>query len=160
MNLGLLPTLCETLQCSKAPGGSRRFLAGHSGLALLSSYNFYQGFGLDVTEKGVEPKVGSGGANRCKEWIITKSLFCFSSCVENICSVMRAAVGLKTLARAADKGRTLPASQCFFKHIHLAHLLGLSCQLDLLASVISFLPFLSEASPASLPPSPNVLHFI
>lgn len=49
----------------KAPGGSRRFLAGPSGLGLLSSYNFYPGFGLDVTEKGwAEGRVR--GANRYK----------------------------------------------------------------------------------------------
>ena len=52
MNLGLLLLLCGK-QFSRPPGGSPRFLAGHSGLALLSSYNFYQGFGLDVTERGV-----------------------------------------------------------------------------------------------------------
>lgn len=51
--------------------------------------------------------VEGGGVARYKEWVITKSLFCFGSCVENICSVVRAAVGLRTHCRAADKGPAL-----------------------------------------------------
>lgn len=71
--------------------------AWHSGVTLRSSSNVHEGFGLDVTEQGGGQQIHTKGRRA------TKGLFFFSSCVESICSVMWAAVGLGTHCRAAHK---------------------------------------------------------
>lgn len=104
--------------------------------------------------------VSRRGADIYKGVNYNKEPFCFSSCVENICSVMQAAVGLKTHCRAADKR---PGSSCIHnvsQHIHLSHLLGTelsagsSCKCDFFFPV----PF---QRPPSLPlPQCFTLHII
>jgi len=157
MNLGLLLPLCGK-QFSKLRGaveGSWRGPLASVSWAVTISTRALVWMWL---RRGGQ-KVGSGEPIDTKEWIITKSLFCFSSCVENICSVMRAAVGLKTHCRAADKR---PHSSCITMFSDIFTWLtceGLSCQLDLLASVISFsCPFPFRGLPASPPLLPPMFY--
>ena len=144
---------------SQSSRGQSKVLGGALWPRSPEQLQFLPGLWSGCDWEGGGQKVGSGEPIDTKEWIITKSLFCFSSCVENICSVMRAAVGLKTHCRAADKR---PHSSCITMFSDIFTWLtceGLSCQLDLLASVISFsCPFPFRGLPASPPLLPPMFY--